>query len=150
MKLQKDLREFVELLNSHGVDYVVVGGHAVGFHGFPRYTGDIDFLVRPTGENAARLMRTLDAFGFQGIGLSQDDFVRSDRIVQLGTPPNRIDLLTSLSGVEVDEVWAGAVSAEMDGVPVRIIGREALLRNKRAAGRTKDLLDVEQIEKMGR
>lgn len=146
MKLQKDLREFIALLNSKQVDYVIVGGHAVAFHGYPRYTGDIDFLVRCSPENARRLMDVLEEFGFGGVGISIDDFETPGRITQLGRPPNRIDLLTSLSGIDFDEVWSGRVASQLDDLPVAFIGKEALLKNKRASGRAKDLADVEQIE----
>lgn len=145
MKLHKDLREFIALLNSHKVDYLIVGGHAVAFHGYPRFTGDTDFLVRPTAENAQHLIRALDAFGFGGIGLDASTFTQPDKVVQLGRPPNRIDLLTSISGVDFKKAWEGRVDAELDGLPVCFLGRAALLQNKRATGRTKDLDDVEKL-----
>jgi hypothetical protein len=98
-KLHSDLSEFVELLNSHGVEYLVVGGYAVAFHGHPRLTGDIDFFVRPAYENAERVLQVLKAFGFGELDIAANDLVATERIVQLGRPPNRIDLLTSISGV---------------------------------------------------
>lgn len=97
MKLGKDLREFIELLNSRRVDYIVVGGHAVAFHGYPRFTGDIDFLFRSSRENADRLIAALTEFGFSELRLLPEDFMRPNIVVQLGYPPNRIDLLTSIS-----------------------------------------------------
>ena len=148
MKLHKDLREFIELLNSHGVEYVVVGGHAVAFHGYPRYTGDIDFLVRPTEENAARIVAVLDAFGFSDAHELKASLTQPEKIVQLGRPPNRIDILTSASGVDFEEVWNQAISAELDGLPVRFPDLPSLLRNKRASGRAKDLADVDELEKV--
>ena len=147
MKLQKDFREFIELLISHGVDAVIVGAHALAFHGHPRLTGDIDILVRPTIENADRLMAALEAFGFGDSGLGREDFVRPDRVIQLGQPPNRIDLLTSVTGVEIDEIWAGRVAGKLDGVPVFFIGRDELIRNKRATGRPQDAADVATLER---
>ncbi len=150
MKLHKDLREFIGLLNSHGVDYLIVGGHAVAFHGYPRFTGDTDFFVRPTAENAERLMRALDAFGFGDIGLDIGTFTLPDKVVQLGRPPNRIDLLTSISGVGFEAGWESRVAAELDGLPVWFIGREALLQNKRATGRTKDADDIEKLTRRKR
>lgn len=99
MAVPKDLREFIESLNSHGVEYIVVGAHALAFHGRPRYTGDIDLLLRPTLENAARIERVLMEFGFASLWLKAADFLHPERIVQLGVAPNRIDLLTSLTGV---------------------------------------------------
>lgn len=145
MKLSKDLREFIELLSSHAVEYLLVGGHAVAYHGYPRYTGDTDFFVRCTSDNAQRLMRALDAFGFGDVGLAATDFETEGRVVQLGVPPNRIDIVTGISGVSFDEAWAGRVEGKLDGVAVPLIGKEALLKNKRASGRAKDLADVEAI-----
>lgn len=142
MKLQRDLREFVELLNSHGIEYLVVGGHAVSFHGHPRFTGDIDFFIRRSPENAARLLAVLAVFGFGDLGLTSTDFMTQDRVVQLGRPPNRIDLLTGVSGVTFEEAWATRVAATLDGLPVCFPSREVLLRNKDASGRAKDLADA--------
>jgi hypothetical protein len=145
VKLAKDLREFIELLNSRRVDYIVVGGHAVAFHGHPRYTGDIDFLVRPSPENAERLIESLKEFGFSNLQLSADDFTRPNTIVQLGYPPNRIDLLTSISGVDYGEAWSGKATGELDGLRAFFLGFDALLKNKRAAGREQDLADVNKL-----
>lgn len=145
MKLQRDLREFLELLVSNGVEFIIVGGHAVAFHGFPRFTGDIDVLVRPEAENAERLIAALNAFGFSGQGLTERDFIEKGRVTQLGRPPNRVDLLTEISGVDFDEAWRGRVHSQLDGVSVSFLGRNELVRNKRAAGRTKDKLDLEAL-----
>ena len=142
MKLQRDLREFIELLNSHGIDYVVVGGHAVAYHGHPRFTGDIDFLVRPTQQNGARLVEALRAFGFSELSLAAEDFVKPESIVQLGRPPNRIDLLTSISAVSFEEAWSSRVHADLDGLPVAFLGLDELLKNKQASGRPKDVADA--------
>jgi hypothetical protein len=98
MKLGADLREFIELLNSHGVEYVVVGAHSLAFHGRPRYTGDLDILVRSSAENATKLAAILQAFGFAESGFKESDFLEPDQVIQLGSVPNRIDLLTSISG----------------------------------------------------
>jgi hypothetical protein len=122
VKLQQDLREFVELLNSHGAEFLVVGGHAVAFHGHPRFTGDIDFLIRPSVENATRVLSALRAFGFGALPLTVDDFVKPGNVIQLGRPPNRIDLLTSISGVDVDDAWSSRVQSELDGLPVCFLG----------------------------
>jgi predicted nucleotidyltransferase len=138
-------RPFIELLNSKGVEYVIVGGFALAFHGRPRYTGDIDFLIRSTAENAGKLAAVLAEFGFASLGLTVDDLVRPDSIVQLGYPPNRIDLLTSLSGVDAESVWEARVEGELDGLPIHFIGREELIRNKRASGRAQDRADLEAL-----
>jgi hypothetical protein len=145
VKLQQDLREFIGLLNSHGSEYLVVGGHAVAFHGHPRFTGDIDFLVRPSPQNAERLLNVLRDFGFADLALTTADFVRPESVVQLGRPPNRIDLLTSISGVTFDDAWAGRIEGRLDGLPVFFIGWQALLDNKRASGRLKDIADAAKL-----
>lgn len=144
-KLQADLREFIVLLNSHSVEYLIVGGHAVAFHGHPRFTGDIDFLIRGTPENAQRVLGVLKSFGFGELKISKEDLLEPERIVQLGHPPNRIDLLTSISGVNFDSAWESRVRTAMDDQPVNLIGWDDLLRNKRAAGRQKDLADIEKL-----
>jgi len=147
VKLQTDLREFIELLNSRRVEFVVVGGHAVAFHGNPRYTGDIDFLVGQDARNSERLADVLREFGFGEV--AADTFTAADRVIQLGRPPNRIDLLTTISGVSFEEAWGSRVPAELDGLPVTFLGRDALLKNKRASGRPKDLADVDELERRG-
>ena len=141
-KLQTDLREFIGLLNSSKADYLIVGGHAVAFHGYPRFTGDIDFFLRPLRANADRVITALGEFGFGGLGMVPDDLVIPGRVVQLGLPPIRIDLLTSISGVEFDDAWSSRVSGELDGQRVNFLGFDALLRNKQASGRDKDLTDL--------
>lgn len=145
MKLQQDLREFIALLNSHEAEFLVVGGHAVAFHGHPRFTGDIDFLIRPSVQNATRVLNALQAFGFGELKLSVDDFVKPGNVVQLGRPPNRIDLLTSISGVEFEDAWLSRVQAELDGLPVCFLGWQSLIENKQASGRPKDLADVAKL-----
>ena len=144
--LQSDLSEFVELLNSHGVEFVVVGGHAVAFHGHPRLTGDIDFFIRATGANAKLLLTALDAFGFGDIGLTAADLTTAGRVVQLGRPPNRIDLLTSISGVSFEEAWSSRVAGPLGAHTVSFIGWDELIRNKTASDRDKDRLDVKRLK----
>jgi len=144
-KLQTDLREFITLLNSHNVEYLIVGGHAVAFHGHPRYTGDMDFLIRTTPANAHQLLGVLSAFGFGSAGIAEQDLRRPGQIIQLGYPPNRIDILTSISGVDFDSAWTSRVETMIDELPVHLIGWDDLLRNKRASGRLKDLADVEKL-----
>jgi hypothetical protein len=146
MPLSKDLREFVELLNSSGVEYVIVGAHSLAFHGRPRYTGDLDILVRATPENAAKLIDLMNRFGFADSGLKQADFLEPEQVIQLGVAPNRIDLLTSITGVSSADAFATRISAELDGIPVSVLGREALIHNKRAVGRPQDLADLETLE----
>jgi hypothetical protein len=147
MPLSKDLREFVELLNSNGVEYLVVGGFAVSYHGFARYTGDIDFLVRPSEENSQRVLAALAQFGFGSAGIQAEDIRSPDKVVQLGVPPNRIDIITSISGVSFDDAWESRTAGCLDGVATQFIGREALIRNKESTGRAKDLGDAEELRK---
>jgi predicted nucleotidyltransferase len=146
MKLHKDLREFIELLNSAGVRYVIVGGYAVAFHGHPRYTGDIDILIERSEDNAARVEKVLKDFGFGQTGLKASDFLEPEGVIQLGRAPNRIDLLTTISGVTFPEAWGNRVPALLDGIPVSFLRREDLLKNKRASGRPKDLGDLSNLE----
>ena len=148
MALQTDLSEFVALLISRKVEFLVVGGHAVAFHGHPRYTGDIDILVRPVPENATRVMDVLAAFGFGALPISIEDLSKPARTIQLGRPPNRIDILTMISGVSFEEAWASRVRGDLGGHTVEYIGLDTLITNKKASGRDKDQLDVKQLQKI--
>ncbi len=145
MPLPEDWRAFIESLNSHGVDYVVVGAVALAHHGFPRYTGDLDVLIRNSPENAQRLEAALAAFGLAGLGLKAADFDESYRVIQIGVAPNRIDLLTSITGVRFEDAWVDRVEAMVDGVSVNFISRRALIRNKRFTGRAQDKADLEAL-----
>jgi Nucleotidyltransferase of unknown function (DUF6036) len=145
MPLPEDWRAFIESLNSHGVEYVVVGAVALAHHGFPRYTGDLDLLVRNSPENAQRLESALGKFGFASLGLKAADFVDSYRVIQLGVPPTRIDVLTSLTGLSFDEAWASRIETVLEGTRVNFIGRDALILNKRKTGRAQDLADLEAL-----
>ena len=147
MPLSKDLREFVECLNSNKVEYLVVGALAVSWHGFPRYSADIDFFLRASHRNAERVLQAIRQFGFGSLDITVDDLVTPGRVIQLGREPNRIDLLTSISGVGFEDAWSSRVDGEIDGLPVAFIGRDALLRNKAATGRAKDRIDFEQLQK---
>ncbi len=141
MGLSKDWREFLELLNSRGVDYVIVGAHSLALHGRPRYTGDLDILVRCPPENARILVDLLNQFEFGQSGFEELDFLKPEQLIQLGRVPIRIDLLTSSS----EEAFASKVSAELDGIPVFVLGKDALIRNKRAVGRAQDLADLDTL-----
>ena len=144
-KLQADLKEFIRLLNSHGVEYLLVGGHAVAFHGHPRFTADIDFFIRMAPPNAQKLLAVLNEFGFGSVGITERDLLEPQRIIQLGRPPNQIDVLTSISGVDFDSAWQTRVESVMDDQPVVVIGWDELLRNKKASGREKDRADVSKL-----
>lgn len=145
MNLEKDLREFIELLNALDVHYLVVGAFALAYHGHPRYTGDIDLFIERTAENADKLMQVIQKLGFGDLDLSVDDFLQEDQAIQLGISPNRIDLLTFLSGVSFQEAWTTREHGEIDGLNVPFISKEMFKRNKAASGRTRDLADLEQL-----
>ncbi len=147
--MNKDFNEFLKLLNYHKVKYVIVGAHAVGVHSRPRATGDLDILVRVTMTNAKKIMRVLDDFGFGSAGLTSDDFLKKDEIIQLGYEPVRIDILTSISGVSWSEVWKNKVKGIFGSanIPVYFIGKIQLIKNKKKTGRLQDLADVKQLER---
>ena len=146
MSLNADLREFFELLNSRDVEYVIVGAHSLAFHGRPRYTGDLDLLVRPSRENAAKLVSLLHDFGFEKGDFAEADFTVPEQMIQLGRAPNRIDLLTSISGVLIDDAFRTRIFTEMEGLPVFILNKELLIQNKRAVGHAQDVADLEALE----
>ena len=148
MRIEKDFKEFIALLNKNSVRYLIVGGYAFSFHAEPRYTKDIDFFVDGSGENAERLLNALAGFGFKNIGLSKADFIKSENIVQLGVPPVRIDLMTSLTGLDFAAAWENKVTAKYGNIPAFFISLDDLIRNKRACGREQDILDVKYLEKI--
>lgn len=145
MEIQKDFREFVELLNEHEVEFIIVGGYALAFHGVPRFTGDIDVFVKADHENAKRIMNALAAFGFSSLDLTIDDFQDQNKVIQLGLPPVRIDIITSISGVTWEDADATKESGLFGDVSVSYIGRKQFIINKRATGRKKDLADLEAL-----
>ena len=145
MKLPQDFREFLELFNAKGVEYMIVGSYALAYYGAPRYTGDIDLFVRRTEVNAQRIICALNEFGFTFPNLAWNDFVKDDTVIQLGVPPVRIDILTFLSGMDWDVASSHKVPDEIDGVPVFVIGRDDDIVNKKASGRAKDLADIEAL-----
>ncbi len=142
-----DFRDVLFELTRAGARFLVVGAHALGVHGVPRATVDLDIWIEPTPENAQRVWRALAAFGapLDSLALSPDDFVRPDSVAQLGLPPWRIDILTAISGVSFDEAWGGRVEAPFGDIQVQFLGREAFVRNKRASGRKKDMGDLESL-----
>ena len=145
MQLPLDFKEFLQLLNSHGVEYLVVGGYAVGHHAFPRATGDLDVWIAVNPKNAASMVAVLKQFGFNLPELTDKLFLEEGRITQMGVPPVRIEILTKISGVRFEECYENRTIAEVDGITVNIIGLDELKKNKRAAGRLKDLNDLENL-----
>lgn len=144
--LNKDFKEFIESLRSSAVDFLVVGAHALAAHGKPRYTGDLDIWVRPEKTNIERLLKALNAFGFDSLGLKSADFETPEAMVQLGYPPARIDLLTAIDGVTFDQAFAKKLDCNMNGTLLPVISIDDLIRNKLAVGRPKDLVDVAMLQ----
>jgi hypothetical protein len=141
----KDFREFVELLNSSGVSFLIVGGHAVAFHGYPRFTGDLDVWIATDPENAFRVAKALSDFGFGSLKFSAEDFVRPGYAIQLGRPPYRIDILTSIDAVAFSRAYRRRRTVRIGALTIPFIALEDLLKNKRATGRPQDLADVERL-----
>jgi hypothetical protein len=146
VELAPDFDEFFDSLIARGVEFLVVGAYALAYHGAPRYTGDIDVFLRPTTENAARLLAALSAFGFPPMSLEPAQVIDPSRIIQMGVEPVQIHVMSDISGVTWDEAWAGRVEARCGSRDVPFIGRTEFIRNKRAAGRLKDLADIEALE----
>lgn len=146
MALPKDWKELLECFNSNSVEYVLVGAFAVMYHSIPRTTLDMDVLVYPSIENGERVVTALKQFGFESLGLSAQDFTAPAQCIQLGHQPFRIDILTAISGVSPEEIWEHRVTGNLEGVPVHFLGREQLIKNKKAVGRGKDKVDLEILE----
>jgi len=154
MVLNKDFREFIKSLNDHGVKYLVVGGYAVGFHGYPRYTKDLDFWIWLNRDNVVKAIAAIRDFGFSSLGLTEADLLDSENVIQLGYPPNRIDILTDLPSVSFENCFEQRKEVEIEGITINFIDAENLITTKEAAGRPQDKLDVimlkEGIDKKGK
>ena len=144
-QLPHDFKEFLKLLNTHEVRYLLVGGHAVSYYGYPRPTGDIDLWVPIDAENAERLVAAMKSFGFDAASLSVGLFLQPDQVVRMGRPPMRIDVLTSIAGVDFESCYSRRVFDKIDGVDVDVISLDDLKTNKRTAGRHRDLNDLENL-----
>ena len=145
MEITQDFKEFIQLLNANKVEYLVVGGFAVAAHGFPRYTGDIDFWVKSSIENAKKLISALIQFGFGSMDITEEDFLKKDFVVQLGYPPNRIDILTGVTGLDFKESWKERVEIETEGEKINYISLHHLKINKKQTGREKDNIDLNNL-----
>jgi len=145
MEAQKDFKELLELFNGRKIEYMIVGAYALAYHGAPRFTGDMDIFVKPSIENAQRILLALADFGFGSLNLTIEDFQNSDSVVQLGVPPVRIDIITSITGVTWEEADQGKVEGLYGDISVHFLGREQYIANKRATGRKKDLADLEAL-----
>ncbi len=148
--LTSDFKEFAELLNSNAVEYLVVGGYALAAYGQPRYTGDLDFWVGTDPANADRVLTALEQFGFGALGISRQDLTAPNRVIQLGYPPRRIDLLSSIDGVDFAQSFGRRMTVPIDGISLHFISLEDFKTNKRAVGRHQDLADLEALERVGR
>jgi predicted nucleotidyltransferase len=147
--IPRDWREFLDALRSESTKFLLIGAHALAFHVEARLTEDLDVFVEPTAENGVRVLRALERFGFGGLIADAAEFAVPDRVFMLGAKPWRIDILTGIDGVSFEEAWASRQRVDFHGVELFVIGKEALLRNKRAAGRKKDLMDVALLEASG-
>lgn len=151
MKLFRDFADFITLLQKYEVDYLIVGGYAVGIHSQARMTQDIDFWVRQTSENAEKLIKTLDEFGTPDLNLSVKDILKSDMIIHFGNPPFRIDILTSIDGVEFEEAFKNRFVYDLGAInKVNFISLEDLIKNKRASKRQKDNSDLQWLKDYGK
>lgn len=146
MEIYQDFKEWLELLNENNVEYVIVGAHALAFYGAPRFTGDLDILVKPDPGNAHKVVQALRKFGFGSLDISEQDLIEPNCVIQLGYLPVRIDLLTTLTGVTWEKIESGKTVGKMGSIDVYYLGRNELIENKKALGRNKDLADIESIE----
>lgn len=145
IELPPDFGEFLRLLDARGVEYLLIGGYAVAYHGYPRATQDMDVWVAISPQNASRLVQVLRDFGFDSPELGNQLFLKQDSIVRMGVPPMRIEIATSISGVSFDECYQARIVEEIEGVPVNIISLKHLKKNKQSAGRHRDLDDLEHL-----
>jgi hypothetical protein len=148
MNVEKDFREFIALLNGHDVRYLIIGGFAFSFYAEPRYTKDIDILIENSHENADNLIKALQVFGFTDTALSQKDFLESGQVIQLGVEPVRIDILTSIKGIDFRNLWKDRVAGRYGDIKVWFISKNDLIRIKRISGRKQDIADIEKLEKI--
>ena len=144
--LTKDFREFLQLLNENQAEYIVVGGQAVIYYGYVRFTGDLDVWINNTETNAQKMITVLNEFGFESLGLSKMDFMENDAIIQLGYEPDRIDIMTSVAGLDFATSYRRAVKTEYDGEEIFLLSLDDLKINKKAAGRLQDLTDLEKLK----
>jgi predicted nucleotidyltransferase len=148
MTLAKDFEDFVDLLNAHHVEYMVVGGYALALHGKPRHTGDLDIWINISEKNAQRMEQVINDFGLSSLGLAKGDFLKPGYITQIGQPPLRIDILNNIDGLEFEEARKNIQQIEVDGLQISYIGLQDFIHNKKISGRHKDLADIEEIQKM--
>lgn len=146
MIFNRDFREFIALLNKHNVRYLIIGGYAVALHGHPRYTKDLDIWIWMNSANATLLCTVLGEFGFSSLDLTPEDFLEPDRIIQLGYPPNRIDLMTTPKGIDFKTCYSNREIIDIEGLEINLIDLENLKKNKKATGRYQDLADLDSLK----
>jgi len=149
LDLAPDFDEFCASLSAREVEFVIVGAHALAFHGAPRFTGDLDIFVRPTEDNGRRLLAAIADFGFPTAPVAPVDIVTGKKVIEMGVPPVQIHVMSAIDGVTWDEVWASRETGALGGRTVAFIGRECFITNKRAAGRSKDLADIDALRESG-
>jgi len=145
VKTEKDYEEFLELLNKHDVRYCIIGAFALAFHARPRYTKDMDILIEPTTDNAEKLLTALDEFGFGSLNLTVEDFTTQGNIIQLGYEPVRIDIITSIKGLEFGDIWESRIQGSYGKQTVNFIDRQNLIRSKKISNRAQDKADLELL-----
>ncbi len=148
MRIEKDFKRFIELLNKNEVRYLIIGSFAFSYYAEPRYTKDIDFFIEPTEENAERIIKTLSEFGFESLSLNRKDFQELGQIIQLGVAPVRIDLLTSIGGIDFPSAWKNRITGNYGNISANFISKTDLIKNKKAVGRPQDIADVEKLNKI--
>lgn len=148
MELPQDFNDLLKLFNERKVEYLLVGGYAFAIHAYPRTTGDIDFFIKIDPENAEKILAALKDFGFGSLNLKAQDFLTPGMVIQLGVEPFRVDLLTSIEGVTWEEADQNKITIENNGLPLPVIGKNELVKNKLSTGREKDFLDVKKIREL--
>ena len=145
MRFEEDFKELLRLFNKHEVKYCIIGAFAMGFHAEPRYTKDLDILVEPTIKNGEKIVKALNEFGFKSLGLSANDFCDTDKFIQLGHEPVRIDLITSIKGLDFERIWKHRVKGNYDDQRVFFIGLAEFIKSKEIANRKQDIADLEKL-----
>jgi predicted nucleotidyltransferase len=148
MTLDKDFEEFVELLNKYSVDYMIVGGYALAFHGKPRHTGDLDIWINISEDNAQKMVLVINEFGMASLGMEKNDFLQKGGITQIGYPPLRIDILNEIDGITFSEALPNKLIIDIEGLPINYIGLDDLIKNKQVSGRHRDLSDINELNKL--
>lgn len=148
MKLDKDFKEFIELLNEQTVEYLIIGGYAVNLHGYPRYTKDIDIWIHSSSNNIKKLISAIASFGFASLDLKEEDFQNPKNIIQLGRAPYRIDLLSDVDGITFADCYQRKEKILLEGTNINFLSIQDLIKAKKTSGRAQDLADAEQLEKI--